>query len=152
VQFLSFGNYVIQVGEGISEEEAKAYIQWAKENRPGRIIKKLEVAPDNDKEVIIHYAKLPPFQRIRRITGYLVGDTTRWNSAKLAELEDRMKHTLSKMEGWEDMRKDDDYPVCPVCGERTDTFYKTIDGEIVGCSECIEEVDAWDYVEYIENE
>lgn len=29
------------------------------------------------------------FDRIRRITGYLVGSTERWNNAKLAELKDR---------------------------------------------------------------
>lgn len=32
------------------------------------------------------------FQRIRRITGYLVGDMTRWNSAKRAEEHERVKH------------------------------------------------------------
>lgn len=32
------------------------------------------------------------FQRIRRITGYLVGSLDTWNSAKLAELKDRSKH------------------------------------------------------------
>ena len=32
------------------------------------------------------------FERIRRITGYLVGTTERWNSAKLAELSDRVVH------------------------------------------------------------
>lgn len=32
------------------------------------------------------------FERIRRITGYLVGTTDRWNSAKLAELSDRVVH------------------------------------------------------------
>lgn len=33
-----------------------------------------------------------PFQRIRRITGYLVGDLSRFNNAKLAEVKDRTKH------------------------------------------------------------
>ena len=33
-----------------------------------------------------------PFVRIRRITGYLVGDLGRWNSAKRAEERDRVKH------------------------------------------------------------
>ena len=33
-----------------------------------------------------------PFSRIRRITGYLVGDMTRWNNAKTAEEKDRVKH------------------------------------------------------------
>lgn len=32
------------------------------------------------------------FQRIRRITGYLVGDLSRWNNAKQAEERDRVKH------------------------------------------------------------
>lgn len=32
------------------------------------------------------------FERIRRITGYLVGTTDRWNDAKKAELKDRVKH------------------------------------------------------------
>ena len=33
-----------------------------------------------------------PFQRLRRITGYLVGDVSRWNNGKFAELKDRVKH------------------------------------------------------------
>ena len=32
------------------------------------------------------------FERIRRITGYLVGTLSRWNSAKQAEEHDRVKH------------------------------------------------------------
>jgi len=33
------------------------------------------------------------FERIRRITGYLVGDyMSRFNDAKRAEVEDRVKH------------------------------------------------------------
>ena len=32
--------------------------------------------------------------RIRRITGYLVGTTDRWNDAKRAEEHDRVKHSL----------------------------------------------------------
>lgn len=34
-----------------------------------------------------------PFQRIRRITGYLVGDLSRFNNAKRREVDDRVKHT-----------------------------------------------------------
>ena len=33
------------------------------------------------------------FERIRRITGYLVGDMRLWNSAKAAEEKDRVKHS-----------------------------------------------------------
>lgn len=32
------------------------------------------------------------FQRLRRITGYLVGDVSRWNDGKYSELKDRVKH------------------------------------------------------------
>lgn len=35
------------------------------------------------------------FERIRRITGYLVGTLDRWNNAKKAEEKDRVKHTMS---------------------------------------------------------
>jgi ribonucleoside-triphosphate reductase len=34
------------------------------------------------------------FERIRRITGYLVGTIDRWNNAKKAEERDRVKHGL----------------------------------------------------------
>lgn len=37
-----------------------------------------------------------PFSRIRRITGYLVGDMDRWNDAKRAEEADRVKHFSRK--------------------------------------------------------
>lgn len=33
-----------------------------------------------------------PFERIRRITGYLVGTTDRFNNAKYSELQERVKH------------------------------------------------------------
>jgi ribonucleoside-triphosphate reductase len=36
----------------------------------------------------------PNFERIRRITGYLVGTTDRWNNAKRAEEKDRLKHGI----------------------------------------------------------
>lgn len=34
------------------------------------------------------------FERIRRITGYLVGTMAKWNNAKVAEEHDRVKHTM----------------------------------------------------------
>lgn len=35
------------------------------------------------------------FERIRRITGYLVGTMDKWNDAKRAEERDRVKHDLT---------------------------------------------------------
>ena len=37
-----------------------------------------------------------PFERIRRITGYLVGDMNRFNNAKRAEVRDRSPHDTSR--------------------------------------------------------
>jgi len=45
----------------------------------------------NQKPII---GKGQDFERIRRITGYLVGTMDRWNSAKRAEEKDRVKHPL----------------------------------------------------------
>ena len=36
------------------------------------------------------------FDRIRRITGYLVGTLDRFNDAKRAEVQGRVKHTIGK--------------------------------------------------------
>lgn len=37
-----------------------------------------------------------PFERLRRITGYLTGTTATWNNAKKAELGDRVKHGTTR--------------------------------------------------------
>ncbi|HIX40781.1 MAG TPA: hypothetical protein H9857_08290 [Candidatus Desulfovibrio intestinigallinarum] len=37
-----------------------------------------------------------PFERVRRITGYLVGTLDRFNNAKRAEERDRVKHGLGE--------------------------------------------------------
>ena len=36
------------------------------------------------------------FERIRRITGYLVGTVDRFNDAKRAEVRDRVKHVVMR--------------------------------------------------------
>ena len=39
------------------------------------------------------------FDRIRRITGYLVGTLDKWNNAKRSEEKDRVKHGIKREEG-----------------------------------------------------
>ena len=39
------------------------------------------------------------FERIRRITGYLVGTMDKWSDAKKAEERDRVKHSEVKSNG-----------------------------------------------------
>ena len=43
-----------------------------------------------------------PFERIRRITGYLVGTLDRFNNAKRAEEHDRVKHGVGGVAPTED--------------------------------------------------
>ena len=38
------------------------------------------------------FGKDVQFERIRRITGYLVGTMDKWNNAKKSECRDRVKH------------------------------------------------------------
>lgn len=45
---------------------------------------------------MISAGKGVPFQRIRRITGYLVGTLDQWNDAKKAEERERVKHSAEK--------------------------------------------------------
>lgn len=52
---------------------------------------KVEILP-NDEVALTYHVKQKPFERIRRITGYLVGTINRWNNAKRAEERDRVKH------------------------------------------------------------
>lgn len=40
----------------------------------------------------LNMGKDVPFERIRRITGYLVGTMEKWNNAKKAEERDRVVH------------------------------------------------------------
>ena len=41
-----------------------------------------------------HWIDNPKFERLRRITGYLVGSLERWNSAKQSEEKARVKHNI----------------------------------------------------------
>ena len=64
------------------------------EKEHNRKVKKIEFKDLGDgtcKEIVEWHPV--GFQRIRRITGYLVGDLSRFNNAKLAEVHDRVKHT-----------------------------------------------------------
>ena len=45
------------------------------------------------------------FERLRRITGYLVGSLDRWNDGKKAEEAARVKHTISEKQKIEELKK-----------------------------------------------
>lgn len=48
---------------------------------------------DNVGHIVASTGRDIGFERIRRITGYLVGTVDRFNNAKRAEVNDRVKHT-----------------------------------------------------------
>ncbi|MDU7336487.1 MAG: anaerobic ribonucleoside-triphosphate reductase [Clostridium sp.] len=83
---------VIVTGGELDREELNQYIDHVQENHPGRHIKSMEVELDGEFVNLKYELEPVPFDRIRRITGYLVGGTDRWNDAKLAELNDRVIH------------------------------------------------------------
>ena len=60
---------------------------------PNKEIEYINVVIDEEGYANIEYKVNPiPFERIRRITGYLTGTTNTWNNAKKSELKDRVKH------------------------------------------------------------
>lgn len=81
--------------EGVSEQEILAYMDYIHQDNPSDEIDTLELSSAEGGSVALEYTLRPPkFQRIRRITGYLVGTIDRWNNAKRAEEHDRVKHEL----------------------------------------------------------
>lgn len=55
-------------------------------------VKGIEISQDGEYVNIRYRINPKPFERIRRITGYLVGTLDRFNNAKKAEEKDRVKH------------------------------------------------------------
>lgn len=80
--------------ENLPDEIVQAAIQMM-EKEEGRKVVEISIrSTDNPEEYgITPVFEKVPFQRIRRITGYLVGDLGRFNNAKRAEVLDRVKHT-----------------------------------------------------------
>ena len=82
---------VVNSNEELSEELAKAYIAWAKQKYEGKRIEKLDLTFEGE-EVDVQTTLAPEsFEKIRRITGYLVGTVDRFNNGKRAEERDRVK-------------------------------------------------------------
>lgn len=81
-------------GGELSQEEIDAYILRGYEQNPNKKIISIDIRVDGDYVDIKYCLESVPFDRIRRITGYLVGTLDRFNDAKRAEEHDRVKHTL----------------------------------------------------------
>ena len=84
----------IQVLNGnLNEEKIKGYIDYLENKYPTKEIDTLKLNVDNEYvDMDYTFSENVPFERIRRITGYLVGTVDRFNNAKRAEVNDRVKH------------------------------------------------------------
>ena len=82
------------IGTQIPQKEIDAYIEHGKQKYPDKVIKEMTIKVDGDYVDLKYDFDDVPFDRIRRITGYLVGTTDRFNNAKRSEERDRVKHTM----------------------------------------------------------
>ena len=88
-------NITVNVKGGTLEQsEIDAYVARAKEKYPDKQISGIDINVDGEFVDLTYHWQTVPFERIRRITGYLVGTLDRFNDAKRAEEADRVKHGL----------------------------------------------------------
>lgn len=80
----------IDVVGDVPMREAAEYVKRAPK---GTIA--LTIEPDGEWVNLYYHIAPAPFERIRRITGYLVGSLDRFNDAKRKEVGDRVKHGVN---------------------------------------------------------
>ena len=89
---VEFNGVLVEVKNGYMEEkEIQAYINYLKNKFPDESLKSLSITIDGNDVDLDYVLKPQNFERIRRITGYLVGTLDRFNDAKAAEERDRIK-------------------------------------------------------------
>jgi len=84
-------NIQVAIRGSISDEELSIYLNKIQSKEKYKIIK-ADIAVGGEHVDVNYTLEYVPFERIRRITGYLVGTTARWGDAKQAEERDRVKH------------------------------------------------------------
>lgn len=78
-------------GGELPAEEIENYKKRAVE-KFGEMPESIDIAVDGEEVELRYHLRSEKFDRIRRITGYLVGTLDRFNDAKRAEEHDRVKH------------------------------------------------------------
>ena len=87
----------IAITGNAGSEEQMVYVDYLEE-KYHRKLESLDIQLDGEyADLHFKFAEVP-FERIRRITGYLVGTMDHWNDAKTAEEADRAKHTAKDFE------------------------------------------------------
>ena len=80
------------IGGKMEQKEIDSYVDYLNEKFPTKQIDTLNLKIDGDYVDMDYTFESVPFERIRRITGYLVGTLDRFNDAKKSEVNDRVKH------------------------------------------------------------
>lgn len=81
------------VGGPISEAEKLAYVDHVMKKAGRSDINDLQIRIDGNYVDLTWHYNQQPFDRVRRVTGYL-SKSTRMNSGKQAEVKDRLPHEL----------------------------------------------------------
>ena len=81
-----------KVPDGMTVAEVSAYINYMAKQHADIHSGTLDIELDGEDVELTLTPDVVRFQRIRRITGYLVGTLDRFNNAKRAEVDDRVKH------------------------------------------------------------
>ena len=90
--------YTVEGGE-MSEAEIQAYLHEIRRLHPERNPTELHFRINGEFVDISYQYETIPFERIRRITGYLVGSLDRFNDAKRTEESERVKHQVNEEPG-----------------------------------------------------
>ena len=83
----------VKITGNASNAEAAKYVEYL-EDKHGRKLDALDIQLNGDHADLSYSFAPVEFERIRRITGYLVGTMDHWNNAKSAEEAARVKHGL----------------------------------------------------------
>lgn len=82
-------------GGTLPQGEINAYVEYAEKKFADKNLTAIDLEVDGEYVNAAYHFAGEPFQRIRRITGYLVGTLDRFNNAKRAEEADRVKHAMT---------------------------------------------------------
>ena len=82
--------------KGMTQKEVEEYLSYLKDKHPKQRLMRLMISVDGEHVDFEYELESKPFERIRRITGYLTGDMSTWNNAKRAEEKARVKHSTEE--------------------------------------------------------
>lgn len=86
---------IMVTGGQLEDKEIQVYVDRGREKRPKQKLIALSIKVDGEYVDLEYSYENKPFERIRRITGYLVGTLDRFNDAKRIEVGDRVTHEIT---------------------------------------------------------